>query len=103
MGNPDELASCLRTSQESTLLEVLVSPKASRNAVVGIHDGRLKIQIQSPPVDGAANDTLVRFVAKQLGISRQSVQLVAGQTSRRKTLAIDLERAELERRLGELL
>ena len=70
------------------LVDVHVVPRASRSAVVGVHDGCLKVTLDAPPVDGAANDALVALMAKLLGRPRRDVTLVRGQTSRRKTLAI---------------
>ncbi|MCA9523264.1 MAG: YggU family protein [Myxococcales bacterium] len=99
----EALWACLRSDGDGARLEVLVAPKASRNALVGVHDGRLKVQIKAPPVDGAANETLVRFLAKQLDLPRSAVSLVAGQTSRRKTVRLPLEVDELARRLLTLL
>jgi uncharacterized protein (TIGR00251 family) len=69
-------------------VEVHVVPRASRSAVVGVHDGCLKVTLDAPPVDGAANDALVALLAKLLGRPRRDVMLVRGQSSRRKTLAI---------------
>jgi uncharacterized protein len=51
-------------------LEVVVQPRAGRSEVLGEHDGRLKVRIAAPPVDGAANDALVRFIAERLGVAR---------------------------------
>jgi uncharacterized protein len=57
--------------------------------VVGEHGGLLKIQLAAPPVDGAANDALLEFLANRLGITRRSIQLVWGHTGRRKRLRIE--------------
>lgn len=67
---------------------VLVAPRASRTKVVGVHDGRLKVQLSAPPVDGAANTQLVEFIAGELGVRRGDVGLISGQSSRRKTLLV---------------
>lgn len=69
-------------------LHCQIQPKASRDAIVGIHNERLKIQITAPPTDGKANEHLVRFIAKTLGIAKSRVVLVAGDTSRQKTLLL---------------
>jgi uncharacterized protein (TIGR00251 family) len=73
----------------SSRLAVHVQPRASRSAVVGEHGGALKIRLAAPPVDGAANEALVEFVAGQLGVPRRQVRLVGGAASRRKLLEID--------------
>ena len=72
----------------SVLLAVHVQPRAARTEVVGLHGNALKIRIKAPPVDGAANDELIRFVAERLGIARADVELVAGGTGRAKRLRI---------------
>ena len=72
-------------------LSVYVQPGAKKTELSGLHDGRPKIRISAPPVDGAANEELIRFTAKLLKISKSSVTLVSGQTSRLKTLDIDAD------------
>ena len=70
-------------------LRVLLSPRAGRDALVGRQGEDLKIRIAAPPVDGAANVALVRFLAKTLGISTDRISLAAGRTGRRKILKIE--------------
>ena len=69
-------------------LEILVQPRASRAKIGPMHDGRLKIAVTAPPVDGEANAAVIELFAKQLGIPRSSVEIVAGASSRRKTIKI---------------
>ena len=69
-------------------LVVHVVPRAQRTEVAGRHGDALKIKLQAPPVDGAANAELVRFVAERLGVPRGAVTITAGHTGRRKTLEI---------------
>jgi uncharacterized protein len=69
-------------------LDVLVQPRASRTRVIGEHDGRLKIQLAAPPVDGEANAALVAFLADALGVRKGDVAIVRGDTGRRKTVRI---------------
>lgn len=70
-------------------IDVYVQPRASRTQITGMHDGRLKIRLAAPPVDGAANAELVSFIAMRLGIAKSQVRVVAGQTSRRKVIEVD--------------
>ncbi|GAO03102.1 DUF167 family protein [Anaeromyxobacter sp. PSR-1] len=72
----------------AAVLELLVQPRASRTRAVGEHDGRLKIQLAAPPVDGAANAALVEFLAVALGVRRADVVLLRGETGRRKTVRV---------------
>ncbi len=69
-------------------LLVLVQPRASRTKVLGEHDGRLKIALAAPPVDGEANAALIEFLSDELGVRKSDVTLLDGETSRRKRLAI---------------
>lgn len=70
------------------LLTLHIQPGAKKTEVVGRHGDALKIRLASPPVDGKANDALVAFLAKTLGVARAQVALVAGQSSRSKRVAI---------------
>jgi uncharacterized protein (TIGR00251 family) len=69
-------------------VEILVQPRASRAKIGPMHDGRIKIAVTAPPVDGEANAAVIELFAKRLGIARSAIELVAGQSSRRKTLRI---------------
>lgn len=67
---------------------VHVQPRASRTEVVGVHGEALKVRIAAPPVDGAANDELVRFLSKTFAVSRRDVRILAGESSRLKLVEI---------------
>ncbi len=67
---------------------VLVQPRASRTKAIGEHDGRLKVALAAPPVDGEANAALVEFLADALDLRRADVELLDGATSRRKRLVL---------------
>ena len=69
-------------------LELLIQPRASRTRVVGEHDGRLKVQLAAPPVDGEANAALVEFLAAALGVRKADVVVARGETGRRKTVRV---------------
>nr|WP_206606397.1 DUF167 domain-containing protein [Steroidobacter cummioxidans] len=79
---------------DSARINVYVQPRASKTAVVGMHDGCVKIRLAAPPVDGAANAALVEFVAEQVGVAKSRVRITAGLTSRRKTVEVDGVTAE---------
>lgn len=81
-------------------LSVYVQPGAKKTELSGLHDGRPKVRINAPPVDGAANEELVRFVSKTLKISKSSVQISAGQQSRLKTLEIDCDEETVHKIFG---
>ena len=70
-------------------LAVRVIPRASRNAIVGVRRGALCVRLQAPPVEGAANRALIRFLGKRLGVPPRAVSLVRGDTGRDKLLRIE--------------
>ncbi len=67
---------------------VRVSPRASRDAIEGEHDGALKIRLTAPPVDDKANDALRRLLAARLNVPLSAVTIVAGEKSRTKRIAV---------------
>ena len=66
-----------------------IQPRSRRNEVVGLRDDAVVIRLTAPPVEGAANEALRRFVAERLGIAPSRVALVRGQSSRRKWIAVE--------------
>jgi hypothetical protein len=85
---------------------IRAAPKAGRSAIVGVQpDGAVKVAVNAPPVDGAANDELVRFLARKvLGVAPSRLEVVRGATGRDKVVAIDgLTRAEVEEKLRAAL
>jgi hypothetical protein len=82
-------------------LTLHIQPRGSRNAIEGLHGDALKVRLTAPPVDGAANEALIRFLAESLGCAKSAVTLSAGTTSRRKTVEVSgLTPVEVGRRLG---
>src|SRR5437763_15165125 len=75
-------------SRGSLELSVVVVPRASRTRICGVHQDRLKVQLSAPPVDGAANEALIELLASTLGVKKSAVELVSGQTGKRKHLRI---------------
>ncbi|PIP74074.1 MAG: hypothetical protein COW89_01195 [Nitrospinae bacterium CG22_combo_CG10-13_8_21_14_all_47_10] len=66
----------------------VIQPRSSQNEVSGIHNNSLKIRLTSPPVDGAANKTCIKFLAKWLGVSPSRISIVAGLSNKNKTIEI---------------
>jgi uncharacterized protein (TIGR00251 family) len=78
-----------------------VVPRASRTEFAGVHGGARKLRVAAPPVGGAANEAVVRFLAERLGVPRAQVILVSGQSARRKVVEIQgLDPATAAARLG---
>ncbi|HET7295490.1 MAG TPA: DUF167 family protein, partial [Gemmatimonadales bacterium] len=69
----------------TTALVVHVVPRARRTEVAGRHGDAIRIRVAAPPVDGAANAELIRFVAESVGVARGAVTIASGATGRRKT------------------
>lgn len=67
---------------------VRVAPRASRTAAAGEHDGALKVRVAAPPVEGAANAELARFLAKGLNVPAGSVEIVGGRASKTKLVRV---------------
>jgi uncharacterized protein (TIGR00251 family) len=84
------------------ILPVKVVPKSSRNRVAGWMGDALKVCVTAPPEKGKANAAVKALLAEKLGIPKESVCIVAGHASPRKTVEIDgLDDAELRRRLAD--
>lgn len=70
-------------------LHLFIQPKASKNEIVGPHNGELKIKLTAPPVDGKANSELINFLAETYGIPKRRIQITKGETGRHKTVEIE--------------
>lgn len=68
---------------------VRVQPRASQNEIAGVQNGVVRVRLQAPPVDGAANEALIAYMADELGVSRREVRIVSGFGSRNKILEVD--------------
>jgi hypothetical protein len=69
-------------------LKVYLQPKSSKNEIVGEYRDGIKIKVTAPPVEGKANEALIRFLAKEFGISPSCIEIIKGHHSREKTLRI---------------
>jgi len=78
----------VREQDGAVTFDVLVQPRASRAKIGPVHDGRLKVAVTSPPVDGEANAAVIELLAKTLHVARGAVEVIAGASSRRKTVRI---------------
>ncbi len=94
-------------AQRGAAITVKVVPKANRTEIVGIQeDGTLKIRLMAPPVEGQANEELIRFLAEFLNVSPKDIEIVAGLENRKKLISIlniraeDIERIVRERVSG---
>jgi uncharacterized protein (TIGR00251 family) len=69
-------------------LQLQVQPRAKGDAVTGQHGDHFRVRLNAPPVDGKANERLVRFLAEEFGVTKGKVEITAGHTSRRKAVII---------------
>jgi len=85
----------------AAILVVRVTPRATRDEIVGWQGNELRVRLRAPPVDGRANQALVRLLAKRLDVAASSIELVSGATARVKQLRVEgLSDAEARQRLG---
>jgi uncharacterized protein len=81
-------------------LAIRVQPRSSRAGIDGVHGDAVRVRVNAPPVDGAANEAVVEVLAKALGLPKRSVTIVSGASSRSKVVEIaGLSAAELRKRL----
>ncbi len=76
----------LRASEGGVVIRVRVQPKSSRNAITLESSGRIRVALTAPPVDGAANASLLKHMARFLGVKRRELSLHSGGQSREKSL-----------------
>ena len=85
----------VQDTKDGAILTVHIQPKASTTECVGIHGDAIKIRVAAPPVDGAANDELIRFLARRLSLPSTSVQIHSGAGRRHKRVLVKGVSAEL--------
>jgi uncharacterized protein len=88
----------IQNSPNGATFAVKVHPRAKKNAITGEVGGAVKLALTAPPVDGRANEACIEFFAKLLNLSRSSVTIAAGQTSRNKVIRVEGLSAEEIRR-----
>lgn len=82
-------------------LRLRIQPRASRSEIVGLHGDTIRIRLAAPPVDGAANEELVRHLAETLGVARRAIAITAGHAGRLKTVTVSgVDPAAAARALG---
>lgn len=85
-------------------LTLQIIPGARKDEIVGVHGDALKLKIAAPPVEGAANDQIVRYLSRQvLSLSRGAVRIVSGEHARRKRVEIQAPAAQVLAALAPLL
>lgn len=82
-------ADCYRWEDTALILNVRVQPRASRDEITGVHGEQLKIRLTAPPVDGRANQTLLKYLAKLCDVPPGQVTLLSGDSGRNKRVRIE--------------
>ena len=95
----------LHSGERGAALAVRVTPRASKNEIVGVlDDGTIKVHLTASPVEGKANEALIRFLAGVLDIPKSRVEVVAGARGRDKIIAvIDMDAEALQKKIGKHL
>jgi uncharacterized protein len=88
-------------TDDALSFKVRVVPRASKTAIAGEHDGALKVRVAAPPVEGAANEELTRFLARTFGLPARDVEIVGGHTSKTKLVRVRGANAEDLKRIAE--
>jgi uncharacterized protein (TIGR00251 family) len=90
-----------RLEAPGVTISVRIQPRASKNGITRMEDGSFKIRLTAPPVDGAANEALVEFLAEALQVSRSAVEIISGHTARDKRISLaGMSRDEINRLLN---
>jgi uncharacterized protein len=89
-------------ANDGVIFGLRVVTRASKSEIVGEVEGILRVRISAPPVDGAANEEVVRLLAKTFGVAKSNVAIVSGQTSKTKRIRITgVTAAQLQKILGD--
>lgn len=88
MTKPDPVPPYLRATNSGITISIVVKPGAKKFAIIGVHGDRLKIAVDAPPVDGKANEALIRGLSELLHLPQSQLSIIKGQTGRQKTVLI---------------
>lgn len=77
-----------RWEGERLILSLRVQPRASKAGLEDVREGRLRVRLAAPPVDGAANKALIELLSDAFGVPKSQIELLAGHTGREKRVAI---------------
>ncbi len=89
----------LKETNEGFLINLKISPNASKNEIIKTDEGLLKIKITARPVDGKANKALIEFLSKSLKVPKTSIEILKGHTGKEKTLLIHSKNIEVIEKL----
>lgn len=75
-------------TKHNCILTIYLQPSAKKSEIVGLHDGHIKIKVNSPPIDGKANEALILFLSEFLNIPKSTIKIISGEKSRIKKISI---------------
>lgn len=75
-------------SKHETIIKIKVEPRSSRSGVVGQYGDALKVKLAAPPVEGKANEELIKVLAKEFGISKKDIEIISGHSSKNKVVRL---------------
>lgn len=75
-------------SDDHITIDVLVKPRSSRGGIDGVEEGKLRVRISAPPVNGKANEQLTEIISDTFKVPKSGVEIIRGRTSRHKTLRV---------------
>ena len=78
-----------KQNKNNLTINIYVVPRSSRSEIVGIYNNYLKIKLKSPPVDNAANEELIRFLADALKIPKKNIEIISGFKQKKKTISVN--------------
>ncbi len=80
--------SIITETDDDTIINIRLIPRASTNKIVGVLDDAIKIRLQAPPIEGKANKALIKFLSKQLKLPASHITIISGETNRNKRILI---------------
>ena len=84
----DEIKNCYQQKENSFFLSILIQPNCKENEIQGIHGGKIKVRIHSPPVEGRANEELILYLAEVFHLRRNQIEIIKGHSTRHKQVKI---------------
>jgi len=91
----------LQEHPDGTILSIRVIPRAKKSTIAGWYGELIKVRLAAPPVEGKANQALIAFLSKKLGIRKQEIEFLSGDRTRQKRVLVrNMTTAEVKRRLA---
>lgn len=87
-GKSETMQIPFKKTKDGIVINVKVQPRSSRKGIDGVEGDVLKVRLNSPPVDGAANEQLIEVLSEELGVRKSSISIVRGLSSRHKAVEI---------------